>query len=238
MSSFCTECGVKIAPQANFCAKCGTATRQSDDWADELLSNFKEFLDGKDFAVQSIDIDWKNEFTGPKALSGVRFNYPPQKKKHIRHCMNCNTQIKWMGWMSWNNEYLCSECLLDVLENRASWVIPLSMDEYVSNENAANGCVISDDDGGYLHIDRIYKLQKKEKLLKCSSLCRNGTTRFETKIFEKGDEAVAVSRNLRGFGTIKLSVCRDCFFQELSNDGILKRSKGLKQILQLKNSED
>ena len=238
MSVFCTECGGKTAPHAKFCATCGTAVRQSEDWADELLSDFIEFLAGEEFAVQSIEIDWKNEFTGPKALSGAKFYYPPQKKKHIRHCMNCDTQLKWMGWQAGHEKYICSECLLDVLENRASWVIPLSMDEYLSNVNAANGCVISDGDGGYLHIDRVSKLLKKEKNLKCSGSCKNGTSRFETKIYEKGDEVVAVSCNMRGFGIIKLSVCMDCFFQELSNDGILKRSKGLKQILQLKNRED
>ena len=237
MSAFCTECGAKIAPEANFCATCGAASRQSEDWADELLGDFIEFLNGDEFGVQSIEIDWKHNFTGPQALSVSKFYFPPQKKKHFRYCMNCDIQLKWIGWHAGRERYLCSECLLDILENRVSWVTPLSMDEYVSNENSAIGCVIPDGDGGYLHIDRVYKLLKKEKNLKCSSLCKNGTSRFETKVFEKGDEVFAVSCNSRSFGLIKLSVCRDCFYDQLSDEKILKKSKGLKQILKLKTRD-
>ena len=237
MSVFCTECGGKIGSKDKFCAACGLSTKQSKEWADDQLKNFVDFLGMEEFAVQTIDVDWKNQFTGPISLSVSKFYYPP-KPQHIRYCMNCDNRLARIGWRCGDDDkYICSECILDILEKRVSWVVPLTTEEFLSDNNSVKGCAIPRGDGRHLHIDGINRVMKKDKRLKCS-FCRDKTSGSEMKIFNKGDEVFAVSCNLRGYGILPSTVCTECFWEQLSDDKILKKSKGLKQILKLKTRED
>jgi hypothetical protein len=232
VNAFCSECGGKVTAVDKFCSSCGVATKRNKNWADNQCKNLISYLGMRQFAVQTLDVNWKNQFFGPQGLEPVQFIYPP-KPQHIRFCKDCEKRLGRIGWNVQKEEHLCSECVLGVLKERISWMVPLTIKEFEEDGNSIRGCVVSDYDRGFIHIDGIERIMKKDKKLRCW-ICSSRKHHSLIKPIEKGDIVFTVSRNYRSLGSVQGKICEECQTVALADGKILKKNKNFKQILQLK----
>jgi hypothetical protein len=237
MPKFCGTCGIKVLPKNRFCSDCGARLQEEQD-AKNSLSDFSEYLGMKYFVVEAIDLNFTKKFYGPITINKSVFFYPP-KPEHIRFCEQCEVQLTDLGWeygpdKNKKDRYLCSECLLVIVKNRTTWIVPLSEQEYFEDSNSIIGCVVFTNLSSFrerhCYIEKVRSISKIDKKFNCI-IC--GLSLGQNLKKNKYDYIYSVSEETPS-RSWTYNVCLDCMMERLVAGNILKKLKKPSDIFKLR----
>jgi hypothetical protein len=238
MPKFCGTCGTKVLPKNRFCAECG-ARLQEEKNAKNSLSDFKEYLGMNYFVVETIDLNFSKKYAGPITINGESFFYPP-KPEHVRFCEHCEVQLSDLGWnygpdKDKKDRYLCSECILVIVNNRNTWIVPLLEREYFEDFSSILGCVVFTNHSStyrerHCYVDKVRSASKTDKKFNCI-IC--GCSLGQNLKKNKYDYIYSVSEETSS-GSWTYNVCLDCMMERLVGGDVLTKLKKPSDIFRLR----